>query len=134
MGSILDLIKKIVGGLFSFIGGILGGNKSGFYMEAEELPASKSAAPKQEAPATLIAEAPKAEAPKAEAPKAPKPAAAPVQNGAAPVAAPSNNGSAPAPQPAAASDLIMLSTPRRRPGANMSSFLEMAKTVKTPQG
>jgi hypothetical protein len=123
MGSILDLIKKIVGGLFSFVGGILGGNKSGFYMEAEEISA---AAPKKEAPATLIAETPKVEAP--------KPAAAPVQNGAAPVAAPSNNGSAPAAKPAAASDLVMLSTPRRRPGANMSSFLEMARTAKTPQG
>jgi hypothetical protein len=163
MGGVINLIKKIFGGIFSFIGGFLGGKSGGYYMEAEELPKTAPAKGVEAAkpvPAQAIAAPPaKAEPAKTEAPesaktkkaKAEKPAKtaksekAAKPEKAAPATAESNgsmNGSKPPvtantlnlPQPTAsyATETPMLTTPRRRPGANMGAFLEMAKTVKTP--
>lgn len=136
MGGLVNLIKKLFSGIFSFIGGLLGGGKSGggYYLELDEAQSEKTAsAPKP------------AESKPAEANG--KPAqAAPVATIAAPakVETESLNGSKPAapanplnlPQPTVSNFASEYLAPkpsagRRRPGANMSSYLEMAKTIKT---
>jgi hypothetical protein len=129
----------------------------GFYLQAEdntpsvpkEKPLAKAAEVKKTEPAPVVKEvaAPPESAPKgkddsskpaakvdnkeAKAPKKEKKAkkekAAQVE---APAPAPAP-ASAPAPTPVAAS-APAISTPRRRPGANMKSFMELAKTVEKP--
>lgn len=163
MGGVINLIKNIFGGIFSFIGGILGGKKSsGYYMELDEAKSTKAEPAKAEtkvaapvAAATtevkqsepVKAEAPKAKSAKAEAPKAEsakakakkataEPATADVNgstNGAKPPV-PANTLNLPQPTVSFATEYLVPkpTTSRRRPGANMGSFLEMAKTVKTP--
>lgn len=135
MGGLVNLIKKLFSGIFSFIGGLLGGGKSGggYYLELDEAQSGKTAsAPKQEENQPAEANG--------------KPAAAPVATIAAPakVETASLNGSKPAapanplnlPQPTVSNFASEYLAPkptagRRRPGANMSSYLEMAKNMKT---
>jgi hypothetical protein len=147
MGGLVNLIKKLFSGIFSLIGGLLRRKKSdsGYYLELNEAESGKAA----DAPKSVETKAPKTDkaAPKTDkaAPKADKaaPVAAAVAIAAPAVDTASLNGSKPAtanplnlPQPTVSSFAPEYLTPkptagRRRPGANMSSFLEMAKTVKT---
>jgi len=158
MGGVINLIKNIFGGIFSFIGGILGGKKSsGYYMELDEAKTAKAEPAKAETKAAapvaaataevkksepVKAEALKAEAPKAESAKAKaKKATAELAkadmnsstNGAKPPV-PANTLNLPQPTVSFATEYLVPkpTNSRRRPGANMGSFLEMAKTVKTP--
>ncbi|HIK11463.1 MAG TPA: hypothetical protein IGS52_14560 [Oscillatoriaceae cyanobacterium M33_DOE_052] len=117
------------------------GKKSEYYLEIEDAkgtgvaPTPKAApAAKPEAPKAVAAPAAKPAAPKAAAtpaPAAPKAAATPAP------AAPPKPAPAPqkAPEPVSgfATSYLMpnATTPRRRPGANMTSFLSMAQQVKT---
>ncbi|GAB4466205.1 MAG: hypothetical protein OHK0037_21690 [Elainellaceae cyanobacterium] len=143
----MGLIKKLLGGLFSFLSGLgklLGlGKSSEYFLEAEP---SNSAAPA--APAAVAS------------PKAPAAAAAPVA--AVAVAEPpatdvTTNGKAPAavapvPSPAPAAKPVAEAAPaaeqtfapnfvlmnsnrggRRRPGPSLNPFLDMARQVR-PQG
>ncbi len=137
MGGIINFFKNLMGGIFGFIGGVFGGKKSsnGFFMELDE----SAAAP---APASVakaaVAQQPKAKATVAQQPKAkaavaqqPKAAAISVEP-ATPVVAPPAVNPLNLPQPTvsfAEANQLPLPTPRRRPGANMSSYLNMAKSV-----
>jgi hypothetical protein len=108
-------IKNLIGGIFSFIGGLFG-KKDEYYLELKEEAGETKPAAEPAAPVT--AEPAKAATPKPEPAKAPKPAPA---------------------QPAVATEtnfatkyLITPSSGRRRPGANMNSFLDMASQAKVP--
>ncbi len=162
MGGVINLIKKLFSGIFSFIGGILGGKKSsGYFMEYDEAQSVKPASTKEIAPEqaikngksaaesvaksvkeTVVAteatvksavKSTKAEAAKAEPVKAETAAANGSTNGAKPpVAAETLN--LPQPTVSFATEYLVPkpTNSRRRPGANMGAFLEMAKTAKTP--
>nr|WP_290227482.1 hypothetical protein [Trichocoleus desertorum] len=126
---------------------------SGYFMELDDSPANgqpaKIEAAKAEPPKAqpAKAEATKVEATKVEAPKAPEPAAQPgkaeARKAARAEAAKAEATPAPA-QPAPATNnqngqkssepAIAFSSfgDRRRPGPNMSSFLDMARQVKVP--
>ncbi|MBU7585447.1 MAG: hypothetical protein KAF91_21580 [Nostoc sp. TH1S01] len=145
-------IKNLIAGILGFFTGLLGGKKKngGYYLQLDE-----SGAEVKPAPAPQPAEAPKPAATSngtkatAEAPepaKKPAPAAKAVkakasQNG---KAAPTEPAKAPATAVAAKKEPAITtfapkylapsgaSNGRRRPGANMSSFLDMASQVKTP--
>lgn len=152
MGGVINLIKNLFSGIFSFIGGIFGGKKSGYYMELDEAKSAiakpakavkKAAAPVAAAIAEVTksepekAETPEAESAKAKAKKATaEPAKADVNgstNGAKPPV-PANTLNLPQPTVSFATEYLIPkpTNSRRRPGANMESFLEMAKTAKTP--
>lgn len=151
MGAIINFFKSIIGlitGLFS--GGKKG--KDGFYMEAPPATAdvAKPAATKAVAPAAVAA--PAAPGKKATG-KAGKAAAAAVAAVATVTAAPqpmdavdliratlaasSNLAAQPAQAEAMSSFAEMNAVPmsiggRRRPGVNMTGFLDLAKTMKAP--
>ncbi|MEA5524897.1 hypothetical protein [Nodularia spumigena] len=140
-------IKKLITGILGFITGLLPGKKgNGYYLELDE-PAS------EKAPATTV-NGTKATATEAAA----SPADAPAAKSNAPTAKkadkvePSKNGKAPQAEPAtvpAATSNGTKTVPaettfapkylapsgssssRRRPGANMSSYLDMASKMKT---
>ncbi|BAU14699.1 hypothetical protein LEP3755_52500 [Leptolyngbya sp. NIES-3755] len=167
MGGVFNLIKKLFSGIFSFIGGILGGNKSGYYMEAEPLPAKavakaeelkedaksavaavkatvssaaesvteevKEAAVTTEATAKTAVKSVKAKATKVEPVTAEKAETNGSPNGAKPPV-PATTLNLPQPTTSFATEYLVPkpTNTRRRPGANMNSYLEMAKTVKTP--
>jgi outer membrane biosynthesis protein TonB len=145
-------IKNLFGGIMAFIGGIFGGSKkskaddavapkakkgsNGFYMELSDAGSAApiKAAPKPEAVPAAAAPEPKAKsAKKAKSEPKPEPAKEPT-----PVAAPAANMNGkvkPQPKPVvnfATDYLISMSSTngRRRPGANMNSFLEMARQMK----
>ena len=174
MGGLINLIKKLFSGVFSFIGGLFGGKKNGgYYMEAEDVKAAPlpdksdakagaakvgndakatlaSAEPLKAAKETLADSAKSALAAVAGSATAAKDSVKTGRNEAAPVKpepAKANSESANGSQPAAPANVALnmpkptvtfatdYLTPkptnsRRRPGANMSSFLEMAKRVK----
>ncbi|MBD1846662.1 hypothetical protein H6F89_25215 [Cyanobacteria bacterium FACHB-63] len=173
MGGVIKLIKNLFSGIFSFIGGIFGSKKSGYFMELDEAEAAKPAAtPKLEeaksavatveatakstanavaegvkettaataAPKSVKAKPAKVESVKVESAKVEPAEAEPVAiaetngstNGAKPV--PANPLNLPQPTVSFATEHLVPkpTNSRRRPGANMGSFLEMAKTVKTP--
>jgi hypothetical protein len=111
-------IKKLIAGIIGFITGLLPGKKGGgYYLELkEEEPTTKPAPASNNGtkPAPAVAAAP-APAPKPEKPAKAEPTPVPTETNFAtkyliPTAANSNG--------------------RRRPGANMGSFLDMAKEVK----
>lgn len=107
-------IKNLIAGILSFISGIFG-KKDEYYLELKE----------ENEPTTVVPTAPvvKAESvvpPKVESVSAP--AAKPVEK---PVVAKETTF---APQYL----LTLTSRTRRRPGANMSSFLDMARQAKVP--
>lgn len=189
MGGIIKLIKNLFSGIFSFVGGIFGIGKSGYFMELDEAKlesvkakaseakdaivenaksavatveaAAKSTADSVAKTADSVAESVKetvatteqngkttvksaeetgkaaAKSLKAKSKKAePAPATAESNgstNGTTPPV-PANAQNVPEPTVNFASEYL---TPkptntRRRPGANMNSYLEMAKNVKTP--
>ncbi|MCW6036251.1 hypothetical protein K4A83_08195 [Spirulina subsalsa FACHB-351] len=118
-----DFIKKLFGGLFSFLGGLFGGKKKSYYLELDDAgtpvaPAdSTPVAPEKPAPAP--AKAPAAPAPVAVETPAPAPAPAPPK----------------APEPPAtgtfAPDYLLYTTTRakRRPGPSLKGFRDMARQV-----
>lgn len=139
-------IKKLIAGILGFIAGLLPGKKKdgGYYLQLDEsgaevtpTPAARPAATSNGTKATTKASepatkpAPAAKAAKVEASKNGK--AAPTETAKAPVAVatkkePTETTFAPKYLAPSAST----SNGRRRPGANMSSFLDMANQVKTP--
>ena len=108
----MGFIKNLIAGIFGFITGLFGNKGNSYYMELKE-----------EANVTQVATA----APVATAAVAPVATAAPVAAKAEPVTI-----SAPTETNFATKYLIPKNTPRRRPGVNMNSFLDMARQVKTP--
>ncbi|HEY9750403.1 MAG TPA: hypothetical protein V6C63_17095 [Allocoleopsis sp.] len=155
-------IKKLINGIFAFLAGLFNKKsaansaapqptrKSGYFMELDDAPANGQPAKTEAAKAEPVkaqpakAEATKVEAAKVEAPQAPEPAAQPAKAEAKKPAKaePVKTEAAPAPAPAAnsqngqkpAEPAIAFSSfgDRRRPGPNMSSFLDMARQVKVP--
>ncbi|HYW20203.1 MAG TPA: hypothetical protein VE956_13005 [Nodularia sp. (in: cyanobacteria)] len=141
-------IKKLIANILSFITGLLGSKKgNGYYLQLDE-PASEKA-PEAKVNGTQAAVAVAANAPKealsaqSNAPTAKKaPKVESSKNGKAPKAEPAT-------APAATSNGIKTppaettfapkylapsgsgSNSRRRPGANMSSYLDMASKMKT---
>ncbi|MCT7967577.1 hypothetical protein NG799_14650 [Laspinema sp. D1] len=128
-------IKKLFGGIFSFLGGLFGSKKAGYYLELEEskgsTPATKPEAVQVKKLEPLPTEKPepakvsksKTTQKKAE-PKPAAPAPAPA------VAIASSEPAKPAPAPKREATPVMV-TPRRRPGANMTSYLDMARNMQT---
>lgn len=150
-------IKKLINGIFAFLAGLFNkksaadgaapqpARKSGYFMELDDAPANGQPAKTEAAKAEPVKAQPaKAEAAKVEAPKAPEPAAQPAKAEAKKPAKaePVKTEATPAPAPAAnsqngqkpAEPAIAFSSfgDRRRPGPNMSSFLDMARQVKVP--
>jgi hypothetical protein len=142
----MDFIKKLIGGILSFFTGLLPKKKksNGFYLELDE--AATGANPKPEAKKVEAKPAAAVNGTKA-APATPGPTAVKAatakasKNGKAPKAEPVKAEPAIAstktptettfaPQYVAAS--VASSNGRRRPGANMSAYLDLARQVKTP--
>jgi len=99
----MGFIKNLIAGIVGFITGLFSNKGNTYYLEL-----------KDEANVTQVA-------PAAVAP------VAPVAAKAEPVTI-----SAPTETNFATKYLIPKNTPRRRPGVNMNSFLDMARQVKTP--
>jgi hypothetical protein len=161
MSRIFDVIKSFFGGFFSFLGGLFGGSKqlqestagasangapktrktrnSGYFLELDEARSTPSAEPAK----VVTVEAPA----KAAEPKAEPVAAAPAKSVAEPAKAPEPvkaiEPAKPAanplnlPQPTVTTFAPEYLAPsgdrngRRRPGANMNYFLDLARQVKT---
>lgn len=126
-----DFIKNFFGGIFSFFGRLFGFNKSEYVLEFDSGSATVPAAKGQPAqpPKTQPA---KPAAPEAAAKAEPAPAVATKP------AAPAQESKPQTPKAAepvggfATRYLVSTSTStRRRPGANMNTFLDMANQVKT---
>jgi hypothetical protein len=156
----MGFIKKLIAGILGFITGLLPGKNKGsdYYLELKETTeaspkvAEKAAAPVAATngakPSEPVAEAAPAKTPatKTVAKTAKATAAKPVeavQNGKSAKAEPAKPAvpaASAAPQKAAETTFAPKylapsasgSNGRRRPGANMSSFLDMARQVKTP--
>lgn len=154
MSGLLKLLGNLISGIFGFLGGLLGLNKkSGYYLEYDEskalaatpngaqaasTPAQPESAPSKPEP---IAVKPEPVAAKSEpAATKPEPAAAkaePIKTTPAnPETVSVNNGlNLPQPTVTTFAPEYLLPKPtanRRRPGANMSGYLDMARQVKTP--
>jgi len=113
----MGLIKNLIAGIVSFITGLFGNKGNSYYLELKE---------EAEANVTQVAAPVAAVAPTPAAPAAVAPVAAKATK-AEPVKI-----SVPTETNFATKYLIPKNTPRRRPGVNMNSFLEMASQVKTP--
>ncbi|MCT7949904.1 hypothetical protein NG798_08910 [Ancylothrix sp. C2] len=131
-------LKNIFGGIFGFLGKILGfGKKSEYAYEFEAKPAAKAMTASQPAPKAETAKtaAPKAAAKPATAEKATtkqeKPAK--VENPAPAAAKKPEPAKAPAPVSGFSTQYLTptATATRRRPGANMTSYLDMARQVNT---
>lgn len=130
-------LKNIFGGIFGFLGKLLGlGKKSEYALEFEPNSAGKSIAPSNPAPkaevSTTAAKPAKVEKatttkekPQEKPVKAETPAPAPVKK--------PEPAKAPTPVGGFSTQYLTSSTSatRRRPGANMNSYLDMARQVKT---
>jgi hypothetical protein len=115
ISAVVGLPVKLISGIVGAVGGIFKGkSSSGFYLEVEDAKGTGSApetvAPKAEKPAPVAAEAAKT-APVATALNLPKPTVTTF-----------------------ATDYLVpkATTSRRRPGANMTAYLDMARQAKTP--
>jgi hypothetical protein len=113
----MGFIKNLIAGIISFITGLFGNKGNSYYLELKE---------EAEANVTQVA------APVAAVAPTPAPVAA-----VAPVAAKATKAepvkiSVPTETNFATKYLIPKNTPRRRPGVNMNSFLDMASQMKTP--
>ena len=126
-----DFIKNFFGGIFGFLGRLFGFNKSEYVVEFDSGSGTVPAAKGQPVdPAKTEPAKPAAAEAKAKAEPAPAAASKP--------AAPAQESKPQPPKAAgpvggfATSYLISTSTStRRRPGANMNMFLDMANQVKT---
>ena len=157
MGSLIKLIKNLFSSIFSFLGGLVGGKKSiegsapktrkssGYFLELDDAEADKKpavSATKAEASPALVAMTSEAAPTPKQSSKPEQLAAAASSNGAAPVALKHVEEKAPAavavaPKPEAsvefATKYLMPTSngTRRRPGANMNSYLDMARGMKS---
>ena len=129
----MSIIKKIFGAITAFLGSIFGifsKKKNGeFYLEidsSKDSAAATAPAAATAAPATATATPAK----KAKKTKTAKTAPAPQASNAVAVVNQALN--MPAPKVTASIEPLNIPKfgPRRRPGSNMQSFLDMAKTVK----
>jgi hypothetical protein len=118
----MGFIKNLIAGIFSFITGLFSNKGNSYYMELKE----EANVTQVAAPVASVASTPAAVASVAPTPAAATPIA-PVAAKAEPVKI-----SAPTETNFATKYLIPKNTPRRRPGVNMNSFLDMARQVKTP--
>ncbi len=154
-------IKKLFGGIFTFLGGLFSSKKSqenqsgtpktrkasGYYMQIDEAEENQPApAPKQlssqpsaeqKKPEPAKAEAPASTAPAKPAKVEPKAQQKQPEPAKAPVAPASTNGKVEQPQPELTFAPKYLnpatsSNSRRRPGPSMNNFLNLARQVKTP--
>lgn len=154
-------IKKLISGILAFISGLLAGKKaegeqsgagkaikksSGYFMELDEVKSNGQSPAKTAAPTPAKTEAAPAKAKAASTPAQPAKAeavkAAPAKAEPVKAVAQSTNGSKPAiaAAPAPNATAAFASTPtvpntfgaRRRPGANMDYFLDMARQTKVP--
>ncbi len=156
MSGIFNFIGKLLSGILGFIGGLFGGKKngSGYYLELDDAKSVGAAAKSSSeqangSAAKTVAKSAKTDGQVAKAVAnevVTKEAAQPIVSETAKVtkiqAAPaklvaSTNNSLNLPEPQIrnfATDYLIptASSSRRRPGANMRSFLDMAKQVKTP--
>lgn len=115
-------IKNLIGGILGFIGGLFG-KKDEYYLELKEEVGETTPAAAPVAPAAAAKVEPaQAPTPKAEPAQAPTPKAEPAK----PAVATETNF---------ATKYLMGQSfgGRRRPGANMNIFLDMACQVKTPE-
>ncbi len=153
MGSFIKLIKNLFSSIFSFLGGLVGGKKpiegsapkprksSGYFLELDDAEASKK--PEISTPAAEASPA-SAAATSGSAPSSKRSeqlAVAASSNGSATVAqkavekAPAAVAVAPMPEASAefATKYLVPSSngSRRRPGANMNSYLDMARGMKS---
>ncbi|MFM7408616.1 MAG: hypothetical protein ACKO3K_18655 [Cuspidothrix sp.] len=119
----MGFIKNLIGGILGFITGLFSKKESGYYLELKDgantistpvAPAAKPAAKPVVQPAAKPAAAAPMEA-KATQPETVKPKL-----------------SLPTEANFATKYLIPSNSPRRRPGVNMNTFLDMARQVKTP--
>lgn len=113
----MGFIKNLIAGIVGFITGLFGNKGNSYYLELKE---------EAEANVTQVAAPVAAVAPTPAAPAAVAPVAAKATK-AEPVKI-----SVPTETNFATKYLIPKNTPRRRPGVNMNSFLDMASQVKTP--
>ncbi|HIK28593.1 MAG: hypothetical protein N3E45_06310 [Oscillatoriaceae bacterium SKW80] len=118
-------LKNLLGGIFSFLGSLLGFKKSEYVLEFESAPADAAAATTQPAKPAATKQSKSA--------KATAPASAPAKPSKPEVSAPPKSEPAKAPALVggfATTYLVPTVTfPRRRPGANMNSFLDMARQM-----
>jgi hypothetical protein len=137
-----DFIKKLISGILGFVTGLLPGKKksNGFFLELDE--ASTGAKPtvtQNGTKAVAVTEAPTVEKPPSKAAKTAKVESS--QNGTAAKAEPTPAAVASA-SPKVPTETTFApkylapsaagSNGRRRPGANMSAYMDMASQVKTP--
>ncbi|MEA5582090.1 hypothetical protein VB620_12135 [Nodularia harveyana UHCC-0300] len=138
-------IKKLITGIFSFITGLLPGKKgNGYYLQLDESGDKVAPAPKvvekEVSPAPTVNGTKPATTTAVEAP-ATKSTKKPSKNGKAPQAEPakapaavSNSVKTPPTETTFAPKYLAPSgsgSSRRRPGANMTSYLDMAGKMKT---
>jgi len=144
-------IKKIIAGILSFLTGLIGGKKGGsYYLELKEDTTDEKAAIPAPKAVPAASNGTKA-AVKAEAPPSTEKSPAPTPAKTAKVESSTNGKKAPAPAEPEKAPVAKTTKPsettfapkylapsasgangRRRPGANMSSYLDMASQVKTP--
>ena len=115
----MGFIKNIIAGIVSFITGLFSKKGDSYYLELKE-EANVTPAP---APAPASATATATVVPKAAPVAAKVTKAEPVKP--VKIAVPTETNFA-------TKYLIPTNNPRRRPGVNMSTFLDMARQVKTP--
>ena len=115
----MGFIKNIIAGIVSFITGLFSKKGDSYYLELKE-EANVTPAP---APASASATATATVVPKAAPGAAKVTKAEPVKP--VKIAVPTETNFA-------TKYLIPTNNPRRRPGVNMSTFLDMARQVKTP--
>ena len=115
----MGFIKNLIAGIVGFITGLFGNKGNSYYLELKE--EAEANVTQVAAPVAAVAPTPAAAAPAAVAPVAAKATKAePVK-----ISVPTETNFA-------TKYLIPKNTPRRRPGVNMNSFLEMASQMKTP--
>lgn len=127
-------IKNLIAGIFGFIGGLFG-KKDEYYLELKEEAGDTAPAAAKPAPApttkpepATVTKAEPAKVTKTEPAKASKPEPVKVSK-----SEPAKAPAAPTETTFAPKYLIPTSSGgRRRPGANMNSFLDMARQVKVP--
>ncbi|MCW5316325.1 hypothetical protein GTQ43_21645 [Nostoc sp. KVJ3] len=147
----MDFIKKLISGILGFVTGILGfvtrllpGKKqsNGYFLELEEATSQSKPAASNGKKAVAPVASQAAKSPEPETAKATKAAATKTkveasQNGKAEPAKAAAKASAKTPTettfaPKYLAPSTTSSNGRRRPGANMSAYLDMARQVKTP--
>lgn len=146
----MGFIKKIFGAIFGLIASLLKvvgvGKKSEYFLEIDEpqTPPAAKQQPQAEEQAAPASTPEPAAATATESPNGSQPAAQPAAEPDEPIAVLTQNGATPAPMAVAAATASKADTTfapeylnparnqtrRRRPGANMGSFMSMAKNVK----